>query len=68
MKTKRLSTKYRGLVEGKFPNAGPKPSIEGMKKQFYGLESVCVMCGDFLYRLGDSLKDADAARIYALAR
>lgn len=70
MKTKRLPTKYRGLVEGKFPNAGPNPNIRGMKKKFYGLDSVCVMCGKYLYYLGDSLErlDNEAAMIYALAK
>lgn len=67
MKTKRLPARYRALVEGKFPNAGPNPSIKGMKKHFYGLDSVCVMCGDFLYFLGKRL-DSTNERIYAMAR
>jgi len=67
VKTKRLSVRYKNLVEGKFPNAGPNPNIEGMKKRFYGTESICVMCGKFLYYLGDFF-DEKNAQIYALAK
>ena len=67
MKTKRLSKKYRALVEGKFPNAGPNPNIKGKKKHFYGADSICVMCGRFLYYLGDFFDDKNR-RIYALAK
>jgi len=65
MRTKILPVKYRRLVEGKFPNAGKNPSIKGMKKAFFGKESMCVMCGGYLYNLTGT---SEAERIYALAR
>lgn len=68
MKTRRLSTKHRALVEGKFPNAGPHPNITGMKRKFYGKDSVCVMCGNYLYKIGENLDDKTAAYIYNLAK
>ena len=67
MKTKRLPAKYRALLEG-FPNAGPNPNITGMKSKYYGKDSVCVMCGKYLYRVGDNLEDKRAAFIYNLAK
>ncbi len=67
VKTKRLPAKYRALVEGKFPNAGPDPSVKGMKKHFYGRDSICVMCGRFLYFLGETFDEINT-RIYALAK
>lgn len=63
MKTKRLPVKYKNLVEGKYPNAGPCPSITGMKKQVYGVDSFCVTCGSFLYYLGKTL-NGETSRIY----
>jgi len=68
MKTKRLSTKYRALVEGIFPNAGPNPNITGMKRKYYGKDSVCIMCGSYLYKVGETLDDKAAAYIYNLAK
>lgn len=68
MKTKRLATKYRALVEGKYPNAGPRPNVTGMKRKYYGVESVCVMCGNYLYKIGESLNNQQAAYIYNLAK
>ena len=67
MKTRYLPVKYRSLVEGKFPNAGPGSYIRGMKERFYGLDSVCVMCGQFLYYLGKEFSP-ETRRIYNLAR
>jgi len=67
MKTKRLPVKHRALVEGKFPNAGPKPSIRGMKEKYYGRDAFTVMCGSFLYYLGQALDD-ETAVIWNLAR
>lgn len=67
MRTKYLPVKYRHLVSGKFPNAGPRPNIRGMKEKYYGLESICVMCGQFLYYLGQEFNDTNQ-HIYALAR
>ena len=52
MRTKRLPARYKHKVEGKFPCAGPCPSISGMKKQYWGQESITVMCGNCLYLLG----------------
>lgn len=55
MRTKRLPCKYKGMVEGKYPNAGPYPCIAGMKKQYWdtcGRESITVMCGTYPYLLG----------------
>lgn len=66
-KTKRLPSRYRALVEGKFPNAGPNPSIRGMKEKFYGLDSYCVLCGKFLYNLGVTLR-SDTLQIWSLAK
>ncbi len=68
MKTKRLSTKYLAIVEGLFPNAGPNPNITSMKRKYYGQDSVCVMCGNYLYKVGDDLNDKRAAFIYNLAK
>ena len=68
MKTKRLLTKHRALVEGKFPNAGPNPCISGMKRKYYGENSVCVMCGNYLYKVGENLNDKTAAYIYNMAK
>ena len=67
MKTKRLPVKYKALVED-FPNAGPNPNITGMKSKYYGKDSVCVMCGKYLYKVGDSIDDKRAAFIYNLAK
>ena len=69
MKTKRLPTKYKHLVEGRFPNVGPNPCISGTKKLYWDKgkrESVTVMCGRFLYLLGYDL-GGEAGRIYYLA-
>lgn len=54
-RTKYLPVKYRDLVAGKFPNAGPYPYIRAMKKKYYGLDSFCVRCGTYIYRLGTKL-------------
>ena len=73
-KTKRLPIKYFHLVSGQFPNAGPNPSISGMKKQFWGMDSICVMCGQYLYYLGNknSLHNGRlsglAEKVYSLAK
>ena len=67
MKTKYLSVRYRHLVSGRFPNAGPRPCVYGMKKHYYGLDSICVMCGQFLYYLGKEFTD-ETWRIYSLAK
>jgi len=63
MKTKRLPVKYRPLLEG-YPNAGPRPNVTGMKKRYYGEDSICVMCGEYLYCLGKNFTDTNAAFIY----
>ena len=49
-KTKRLPVKYKYLLAD-CGNAGPNPSVSGMKKLFYGVDSFTVMCGNFLYFL-----------------
>lgn len=51
MRTKRLAKHFKGFVEGKYPSAGPNPSIKGMKEKFYGKDSMCVICGSYLYNL-----------------
>ncbi len=67
MKTKRLPVKYLALIED-FPSAGPHPNITGMKNKYYGKDSVCVMCGNYLYKVGDNLNEKRAAFIYNLAK
>ena len=67
MRTKYLPVKYRYLVEDKFESAGPKPCIRGLKKHFYGQDSICVMCGQYLYYLGRRWT-AENRLIYNLAR
>ena len=66
MKTRYLPVKYRHMVEDQFPSAGPKPCIKGMKDKYYGRDSYCVMCGQFLYNLGKELNPS-TRRIYELA-
>lgn len=67
MKTKRLPVKFRSMVEDKFPNAGPNPNIRGMKEKYYGKDAFTVMCGNFLYYLGDTLI-GETAVIWDLAK
>lgn len=62
-KTKRVPIKYKILLDG-IPNAGPNPNITGMKKHHYGVDSYCVMCGNYLYNLGKDITDAKTNFIY----
>ena len=63
MKTKRVPVKYKILLDG-FPSAGPRPNIKGMKAKYYGKDSYCVMCGNFLYCLGNDITDTKTNFIY----
>ena len=65
--TKRLSTKHKELVMGQYPNAGPNPCITGMKKLYYGKEAYTVMCGKYLYYLGQQLDTPSKEKIWNLA-
>ena len=49
-KTLRLPVKHRFLVS-RFPSAGPHPNVWGMKNKFYGMDSLCVMCGSYVYHV-----------------
>lgn len=35
----------------RFPNAGPNPSVSGMKKRIYGVNATCVYCAGYLYHM-----------------
>ena len=61
--TKRVPIKYKILLDG-IPNAGPNPNITGMKKHYYGVDSYCVMCGNYLYNLGNDITDVKTNFIY----
>lgn len=34
-----------------FPNAGPRPSIIGMKERFWGTDALCIKCGQYVYKV-----------------
>lgn len=51
-KTIRISKKLGELLHIEaFPSAGPNPNVLGMKKHYYGLDSYCILCGDYLYKV-----------------
>lgn len=65
MKIKYLPAKYKNKVINKYPNAGPRCNITGMKK-IWNLgkkESITVICGNYLYFLGYELT-GETATIY----
>ena len=35
----------------KFPNAGPNPSIKGMKKLFWGEDAFLIRSGQYVYKV-----------------
>lgn len=48
--TPRAPIRYEDLLST-FPGAGPRPSVAGMKKIFWGENSYCVRCGEYVYKV-----------------
>lgn len=48
--TKYVPVKYENQL-ARFPNAGPRPSIKGMKDRFWGEDAYCVKCGQYVYKV-----------------
>lgn len=41
--------RYEELGLERFGNAGPNPCISGMKRNHWGLNALCVKCGQYIY-------------------
>lgn len=47
----RARLKAQGIDLSDYPNAGPHPSITGMKKIFWGIDALCIKPGSFVYKV-----------------
>lgn len=45
--------RYKELHLERFPSAGPRPSIVGMKKLFWGEVAFVVQCGQYIYHVDE---------------
>ena len=43
--------KAMGISLDGYPSAGPHPSITGMKKLFWGIDTFCIKSGSFVYKV-----------------
>lgn len=44
---------YNRLRLSTFPSSGQYPNIMGMKQKYYGLDSYCIMCDNYLYHVDE---------------
>jgi hypothetical protein len=49
-KTITVPIRYAERLDG-FPNAGPRPSVLGMKNLYWGMDAFCVRCGPYVYNV-----------------
>lgn len=51
-KTLRVrKSEYNRLRLDLFASAGPNPCISGMKEKYYGIDSYCILCDRYLYKV-----------------
>lgn len=56
-------TKYMTKAEAErfcldeYPNAGPNPSISGMKNLYWGEDALCIKCGQYVYKVTQEIYD-----------
>lgn len=43
--------KARGIDLSQFPSAGPRPSVSGMKKLYWGKDAHCIQQGVYVYKV-----------------
>ena len=48
--TVTVRKEFGSLLE-KFPNAGPRCNVTGMKKLYWGENALCVRCGLYVYHV-----------------
>ena len=44
-------SRYEELNLDRFPSAGPRPNITGMKKRHWGEGAYCIKCGQYVYHV-----------------
>jgi hypothetical protein len=62
MRTIYIKSKWGKILKlENFPNAGPYPSISGMKKLYWGKNAYVIKCGTYAYKVDEkTYKHAEA--------
>jgi len=53
-KTKTITKEQagrHGMCLGRFPSAGPRPNVTGMKKLYWGMDAYCIRVGSYVYHV-----------------
>ena len=47
----KAQEKELGIDLSHFPNAGPNPSVSGMKRMYWGKNALCIRQGQYVYNV-----------------
>lgn len=53
----RQQLKLAGVTLDRFPSAGPRPNVTGMKAKYWGKDALCIRHGAYVYHVPAHIYD-----------